>query len=464
MADSEAKLSRVAAQQYTEKKFGPCAKTMQRVLALSKAKSAASLLLRHNFAVANFCAESQRDPEKLLGVLLKMAPTWDYEKEKLSEERCVVVYNIALLEVGMRRYRTALTRLEPVFAGIEEFSDYLSVKVCFLLLDIYLVLGRQHCSTIQNATPVISFLQSFANQTTAKKAPTSAKVAPEAATPGEEAMQVDMAEFKYQFHLYKAKFSLFNRVLNQATREIKVCMGISNASPQPMFLKSNLEHLKENYDKAIKILNALQDDKSDPSLSTLYFNNIGVIHFQLRKYEAAGFYFARAMAENETAHCSEGQWQVELGTFTRDRRQEILYNAGLLHLVAGRPELAFNCFQGSALTYYKDPRLWLRMAECCVATYAKQATEARGAQRTVSPVHIPSSAIPGSDAVTTKLVLHGDPDSALEISEKDEPQLKSLFSGAPFGKLSLEYAETCLRSCLYLCRRLLSKDGTASVR
>merc|ERR1712125_284722 len=102
--------------------------------------------------------------------------------------------------------------------------------------------------------------------------------------------------------------------------------------------------MKENYDKSVKILNAIQDDKTDPTLPALYFNNIGCIHFQLKKYEAARYYYARAIKENEKNYDiissldnNSIKRQVQLKSFMRDKRSEILYNTGLLHLISGNP-------------------------------------------------------------------------------------------------------------------------------
>lgn len=472
----------IAADHFQEREFGQCVEAVKKMLQMSKGKSV-SVDLQHNLAVATFCSDNGRDPEKLLSILLKLSSNWIsvVGQEKLSEDRCVILYNIALIEYSLKQYRTALTRLEPIFSIIDSFSDFLSIKVCFLLLDIYLVLGKQHCNVVQNATQVLSFLQSFSSLL--KKPTTNAGNDKKGNKKGnnknsndtkqldslernENAPAIDAKEFKYHFHLYKAKFNLFNNVFNQATREIKCCMSVTNQSAHPMFLKSNLENLKENFDKSVKILNAIQDDKTDPTLPALYFNNIGCIHFQLKKYEAAKYYFARAIKENEAIYDVAGPngktiREVRLGTFIRDRRMEILYNTGLLHLLSGKPEIAFECFQGSSLMHYKDPRLWLRLAECCVACHAKIIEEKRVSTPNVNPVHITpnvsSSSSTGNDRKITKLILQTDPDEGLSISEDDAPDIDFIFSGAPFGRLSLQYAEKCLRSCLYICRKILAK-------
>jgi hypothetical protein len=48
-------------------------------------------------------------------------------------------------------------------------------------------------------------------------------------------------------------------------------------------------------------------------------------------------------------------------------REEIAYNLGLQHLLQGRPLKALGFFRVSSQVYHGLPRLWIRMAECCIA-------------------------------------------------------------------------------------------------
>ncbi len=72
-----------------------------------------------------------------------------------------------------------------------------------------------------------------------------------------------------------------------------------------LFIKSNFEYVRHNERKAVKILNSASKDnqvlKTGESVSAMYFNNLGCLHFQMQKYNLASFYFCRAIAENEKA-------------------------------------------------------------------------------------------------------------------------------------------------------------------
>lgn len=56
-----------------------------------------------------------------------------------------------------------------------------------------------------------------------------------------------------------------------------------------------------------------------------------------------------------------------LHTMGFSRHYELLYNAGIQLLHAGRPLAAFDCLIETVQVYSMNPRLWLRLAECCIA-------------------------------------------------------------------------------------------------
>ena len=50
-----------------------------------------------------------------------------------------------------------------------------------------------------------------------------------------------------------------------------------------------------------------------------------------------------------------------------NKRYELLYNCGIQLLHIGRPLAAFECLMEAVQVYHANPRLWLRLAECCIA-------------------------------------------------------------------------------------------------
>lgn len=52
-------------------------------------------------------------------------------------------------------------------------------------------------------------------------------------------------------------------------------------------------------------------------------------------------------------------------------RHVLLYNLGLQQLFAGQPLAAFDSLLEVVQVYHANPRLWLRLAEACIATHSK---------------------------------------------------------------------------------------------
>ena len=51
--------------------------------------------------------------------------------------------------------------------------------------------------------------------------------------------------------------------------------------PPGLFLKGNFEFTRQNYRKAIKLLSSCPALQTDPQLPVLYYNNLGLVHFQV---------------------------------------------------------------------------------------------------------------------------------------------------------------------------------------
>ena len=126
----------------------------------------------HNSAIAEYVDGGQRDPRKLLGALENL-------KQRLEDARAeaefgeadalgdmdpsLTAYNMAVLLYQLKQYARCRTLLEDMFANIEPIDEFLAFKLCFLLLDVYLI--QRHAD---RATEVLAYLEkSFATLTAA---------------------------------------------------------------------------------------------------------------------------------------------------------------------------------------------------------------------------------------------------------------------------------------------------------
>ena len=72
-----------------------------------------------------------------------------------------------------------------------------------------------------------------------------------------------------------------------------------------------------------------------------------------------------------TATPLSGRPLAVLGVNTR---HTLLYNIGLQQLFLGKPSLAFESLLEAVQVYHSNPRLWLRLAEACIATHCVVST------------------------------------------------------------------------------------------
>lgn len=140
-----------------------------------------------------------------------------------------------------------------------------------------------------------------------------------------------------------------------------------------LYLKANLEYLRHNYKKALKLLASCHRG-SGPSVQPrgpAYFNNMGCLHYQMGLYHVALQYFQKGLLCFESGGLSSQGLEAD-GRVLPHALCEVVYNTGVQLLLVGRYEQAFRCFETSSLLYYNRPRLWLRMAECCIQHYRAQ--------------------------------------------------------------------------------------------
>ena len=129
-------------------------------------------------------------------------------------------------------------------------------------------------------------------------------------------------------------------------------------------------------------------------LPSLYFNNLGCLHYHMGKHSLACYYFSKALHENDSAlndfpplekGCITAVHYVllfiivviatlsgrPLAVLSVNCRQVLLYNLGLQQLHAGQPTTAFASLLEAVQVFHTNPLLWLRLAETSIAAYNK---------------------------------------------------------------------------------------------
>eukprot|EP00442_Polarella_glacialis_P000769 CAMPEP_0115050414 /NCGR_PEP_ID=MMETSP0227-20121206/1768_1 /TAXON_ID=89957 /ORGANISM="Polarella glacialis, Strain CCMP 1383" /LENGTH=1017 /DNA_ID=CAMNT_0002434261 /DNA_START=44 /DNA_END=3097 /DNA_ORIENTATION=+ len=125
----------------------------------------------------------------------------------------------------------------------------------------------------------------------------------------------------------------------------------------------------------------------DEACSPIFFNNMGCIHFMMHKPNLAAYYFQKALLAKGPQKAPAGLLSGKAGLTLPgvaasrnwlDRRAETAYNAGLQMLMSERPGRAFKCFEQCTPVFRTWPRLWVRLAECCIEMHRQSLTTTPG--------------------------------------------------------------------------------------
>lgn len=283
-------------------------------------------------------------------------------------ESAVAAYNYAVLQYQNGQFAKAISILEPRIHLLDAVMEPVAKKICFLLLDLYLVTVSSTSSSVDRSVPVLQHLEKLLLQVTTGVKIDKAPEAPSDSPDDEKNTPLDSDALRFYLHQYRARGHIISRAMKACKREIKSALNLRNQNATALFIKSNFEYVRRNYRKAIKLLNSFPKAQhiSGQGLTTLYYNNMGCLHLQMGKTALAKFYFDKALTSNEkdtSKNTSGGE------PLTFERRHELLYNQGLTLLHGKKPALALACFEGAGNVLFRSPRLWLRMAECAIMLY-----------------------------------------------------------------------------------------------
>eukprot|EP00051_Salpingoeca_urceolata_P011949 m.148531 g.148531 ORF g.148531 m.148531 type:complete len:699 (-) comp17318_c1_seq2:181-2277(-) len=362
-------------------KYGECTAT----LVLLNKERAQDSKVEHNLAVARFYQGGQA-LFKPLEVAFAKAVALNEKKtqEGFDDESdmAVLALNQAVMLYQDRELQKARAVLEKAFKFIDAADEAIAQRVCFLLLDLYL-----QAYLPDQAMVVLTCLEKMLGNASASSGGAANgqggedEAKPASSEGGDGQPQEEANLLRFYIHQYKARVHMISRSMKACKREIKSALNLSSQNPPALFLKASLEYIRHNYRKSVKLL--LGCPKLAPYVSgqcaaVLYYNNLGCIHLQMKKYSVASFYFGKALQANEQSagrDSSAAPEEQRPYTAIADRRHELMYNQGLVFLLSGQPVLAHKCFQIALEVAARNPRLWVRLAECCIMHEAQSRSE-----------------------------------------------------------------------------------------
>ncbi|KAJ4830079.1 hypothetical protein Tsubulata_027407 [Turnera subulata] len=460
--------------------------------------------IMHNIAIAEFLRDGCPDPKKLLEVLKRVEKKSEELARASGEELDpAVALNIAIIWFHLHEYAKAYSVVEPLYQNIEAIEEKTALHVCFLLLDIALACqdasksadvllylekafrygcGGQADNESQQSSNLVAKSASVPSSSSAADA-SSSDLAPSVnalesslsrtLSLSEESLEYEtmlsdisgqnlarptglsssndlsrtpvdgsssIVDLKLKLALYKVRFLLLTRNLEQAKREVQLAMNLARGrdSSTALLLMSQLEYARGNYRKAMELLTA-EGTQTETGASSM-FNNLGCIYNRLGKHHTSSLLFSKALSSSSSLRKEKPS---KLLTFSQDKSLLILYNCGVQHLACGKPLLAARCFQKASLVFYNHPILWLRLAECCLMAVEKGL---------VKPVQTPPNTEIGVHVVGKgkwrHLVLESgiSRNGYVDSVEKEDLHL----GGDAQPKLSLSFARQCLVNALHL--------------
>ncbi|XP_052434464.1 CCR4-NOT transcription complex subunit 10-like isoform X3 [Carassius gibelio] len=364
-------------------------------------------------------------------------------------ENSILYYNQAVIYYHLRQYSEAISIGEKLYQFLEPFEKF-AQAVCFLLVDLYLLTFQP-----EKALHLLAVLEKLAvkdgNSKNGKGESTSSTNKESTAMKAEFTALIEAAKSK--MHQYKVRAYIQMKSLKACKREIKSVMNTSGNSAPSLFLKSNFEYLRGNYRKAVKLLNSSNIAEHPGPLKTgecvrcMFWNNLGCIHFAMGKHNLGLFYFKKALQENDhiCAQLGDGSNGQAAKKFTgipmcallANKRYELLYNCGIQLLHIGRPLAAFECLMEAVQVYHSNPRLWLRLAECCItANKGSSEQETKG--------------LPSKKGIVQAVVGQGYHRKIVLASQSTQNTIYSEGQSAAIPVASMEFAAICLRNALLL--------------
>ncbi|KAJ8679261.1 hypothetical protein QAD02_015048 [Eretmocerus hayati] len=389
VSEQERELARNAQLEFARGEYAACAAHLAKLEQLRPH----DLKVAHNRLLAEYHRSNEPSRTEHLA---KGLGSLGANAEPDSVDRAVLMYNQALILYHTAQYQAALDIANTLFSLIEPMEESLVHKVCLLLVELHLMLGRPDTALAlvnyiesQFLSTAESLKNALGEQTPNQKADPLIK--PPARTPTavptekeQKKDSMDIATDAFRIKLLKCKLRIYLRTLQLklCKREWKTLVSLGMPTNiSTIFLKANLEYLRKNFKKSMKLLDSI-DSKTCPSfkacgesIAVLYYNNMASLHFAMGKPNLACFYLGMALEENQKALNSlkspdSASNSVEtpppLHALGKNKHHELMYSLGVSFLHTGQAMKAFDCFIEAAQHLHNNSRLWLRMAECCI--------------------------------------------------------------------------------------------------
>jgi len=409
-------------QQWHKHEYAECLKSLKEI-----SVDDSTYKVDHNTALARY-KNGEFDRVDLIKTLQALSVEGVSEK-RFQPEACFAMYNLAVIHVEERQLRTALTLLEDLFQYIDAIDETIALCICFLLLDVYIMIGAADGWLHEKAQSVVDYLEK-----------------PHMFNDGNSTMSSNQqCNVKSRLTAYKTKLALLQGLgpippLENDIKDDASIFGVTSEKPLTGIsecLNANILHQSGNEFESLSLLEEARK-KGLPNM--YYLNNVGCIHYFSGRYSCAAVYFARALQSDE-------------------RREEVLCNLGVQLLRNELPVLAYDCFFKVAGINYNRPRVWIHIAECVAMSHSAEGglrtMDSVSGQGSARKIHLNAKSLPQKKKNATRLPLDMGlraTVNVLYIVSKDLLNSNSSDESDILHLRTLKYTALLLRAYLALCQ------------
>ncbi|KAK6108575.1 hypothetical protein QQG55_32590 [Brugia pahangi] len=330
---STSDINELCKEAFTKHHFTKCAELLKKALDGTKSETERRRL-HANLALCEAKSKAQlfsaAYQTALLNIFPKLKPGEDHNLD--DHDEAIAAFNLALNAFVRGNRRTCLEILQSVMT-VNTLSDTLFCAVSLLEIDVSLTLCQPKLALKQAVKLRDSITWRRANVV--------------------QRDYLDCLECRIRCRLAQTSslidFSLKPELLHWCLIQSELDVKNGNAT--------------RAVNRLLKFRPSLQDEER-----RLVDNALGCVYaLSLKKISLAESYFRSAMLVKQEKRKS---WQESTVP-----RHCLIYHAALAQLHCGHAESAFTLFLSVLPFYPKQPRIWLRIAECCIYALAKNGND-----------------------------------------------------------------------------------------
>ncbi|XP_022179168.1 CCR4-NOT transcription complex subunit 10-like [Myzus persicae] len=380
ITDQERNLAQQALAEYEQKNYKSCLEHLQRIEHMRPNDPKVKL----NKAIVEFYDNGLCTADKFHKSLVDVCNQVELNLEPLDSlkdvENCIYYYNYAVFLYHLKHFTKALAMIDKVYALIESLEESLAHKVCLLIVQLHIDTNKPAEalkliayieSQFVSTDYVTNTLTSSADQGGYIHIKTKKKGNLDAAT---DAFRVSLVQYRVRSLMELNSFDECCQQLNTIKEQ---------QDSTTMFLRGKLEYLRGNHEEALAILKEIpvENDfiETGESYSVLMNNNLSCLYHYAKKPTLSFTSIYKAIVQHQKnvmdvtkPNQAEGSLSGQpLHIIGASIKTELMFNLGINLLHARKPEEAFDCLIEAVQTYYMNPRLWLRLVECCIMTHKK---------------------------------------------------------------------------------------------